>query len=125
MLESSRRDKVYNPAPLSIPHARLEGNCAACHDPAARDAMRSIQGGRPPGNVMAMHVFGSSALINQACQKCHADMDLHQPTSETLALKDFHSELHIVAANGCSPATRNTWADRSEAAGGCGVCGLP
>jgi hypothetical protein len=45
--------------------------------------------------------FSSSASINQACQKCHADMDLHQPTAQTLALKAFHSELHIVAANGC------------------------
>jgi hypothetical protein len=28
-------------------------------------------------------------------------MDLHQPTMQTLALKQFHSELHVVAANGC------------------------
>jgi hypothetical protein len=28
-------------------------------------------------------------------------MDLHQPTTQTLALNDFRSELHIVHANGC------------------------
>jgi hypothetical protein len=40
LLETTHRDKVYNPAPLSVSHASLEGNCAACHTNAARDRHR-------------------------------------------------------------------------------------
>jgi len=95
-LELTHADKVYNPAPLSIPHAKLESNCAACHNPGARDI----------AGAMASHqwttaFFGSAATINQSCQKCHADMDLHQPTMQTLALRDFHSGLRVVMADGC------------------------
>jgi mono/diheme cytochrome c family protein len=95
-LESTRGDRVYNPGPLSIPHAKLESNCAACHDPGARDI----------AGVFAKHqwtasFFSSAATINQACQTCHVGMELHQPTMQTLALKDFHTELHVVTANNC------------------------
>lgn len=93
-LELTRADKIYNPAPLSTQHAYLEGNCAACHSLAARNIFRSMQSGGP----MA---FASTLSINESCQKCHADMNMHQPTAQTLALKAFHSELHVVAANGC------------------------
>jgi hypothetical protein len=104
-LEVSRSDKVYNPAPLSISHANLEGNCAACHDLAARNIFRPAHRGdspvsRDPASGQSIF-FSSSASINQACQKCHANMDLHQPTTQTLALKDFHTQLRIVAATGC------------------------
>jgi hypothetical protein len=115
-LEIVRTDEVYNPAPLSISHAYLEGNCAACHNLAARNIFHSAQGGAadapdPKGDAPspAIHswsgmrpaVFTSSLMINQSCQSCHAGMDLHQPTSETIALEAFHSELHIATATGC------------------------
>jgi hypothetical protein len=98
-------DKVYNPAPLSISHAFLEGNCAACHSLAARNIFRAI----PAGDDAAIHdggstrpvFFGSSMTINQSCEACHSGMEMHQPTMQTLALKDFHRELHIVTATGC------------------------
>jgi len=108
-IESTRSDKVYNPAPLSISHANLEGNCAACHTLASRNIFRSIEGisvddllgpNHGTGSVRAAF-FSSSVSINHACQSCHTGMDLHQPTSQTVALKAFHSELHIVEANGC------------------------
>ena len=95
-LELNHADKVYNPAPLSIPHANLEHNCAACHNPGARDIATAVA-----SHQWTAAFFGSARTINQACQKCHADMDLHQPTMQTLALRDFHSELHVVTANGC------------------------
>lgn len=94
-LESSHSDQLYNPAPLSISHAFLENNCAACHNSAARNIFHHQWNSAPPA------MFSSSLTINQACQSCHAGMDLHQPTTQTLALRDFHSELHIVAATGC------------------------
>ena len=119
-LELSRSDIVYNPAPLSISHAFLEGNCAACHNLAVRNIFRSIQDRSAPMKPVAWAMdspaihqwssgapafFSSSQSINHACQSCHAglgrDLELHQPSLQTLALKDFHSELHIVAATGC------------------------
>jgi len=108
-LELSRSDVVYNPAPLSFSHANLEGNCAACHTLAARNIFRPMVGAVEGEDMAAVHaggaarpVFFSSTLsINQACAGCHAGMDLHQPTSQTLALTAFHSELHVVAATGC------------------------
>jgi hypothetical protein len=101
-LEISRSDKVYNPAPLSIQHANLEGNCAACHTLAARNLLHSMQAADGDDNSPAQPVaFSSSLAINESCEKCHQGMDLHQPTMQTMQLRAFHSELHVVAATGC------------------------
>ena len=55
--------KFYSSGPLSAPHAALENNCAACHDPARLHATE----------------FERLAGIDQACQKCHASHGLHAP----------------------------------------------
>jgi hypothetical protein len=101
-LELSRSDKVYNPAPLSISHANLEGNCAACHTLAARNIFHPmLPAGGNDSSVALPVAFSSTMAINESCQKCHQGMDLHQPTSQTMQLRAFHSELHVVAATGC------------------------
>ena len=101
-LELSRSDKVYNPAPLSVSHANLEGNCVACHTLAARNIFHPMQSTGSEDTSPALPVaFSSSLAINESCQKCHQGMDLHQPTGETMQLRAFHTELHVVAATGC------------------------
>jgi predicted CXXCH cytochrome family protein len=97
LLEKTHRDNVYNPAPLSISHAPLEGDCAACHTSAIRANFQegtAVHAWKPV-------VFGGSASINHACESCHQGMELHQPTAETLALSKFHSTLHLVAGTDC------------------------
>jgi hypothetical protein len=80
-LELSRSDKVYNPGPLSIQHANLEGNCVACHTLAARNIFHPMQSADGDDNSPALPVaFTSSLAINESCEKCHQGMDLHQLT---------------------------------------------
>jgi mono/diheme cytochrome c family protein len=100
---SPEYDRVYNPAPLSIAHARFESNCAACHAPAAKNVLGNLINATEAPDSSTMHhvAFSSSNLINQSCQNCHAGMDLHQPTAQTMELTQFHSHLHVVTAEGC------------------------
>lgn len=105
MLEISGRDRIYNPAPLSLAHASLEGNCAACHKSALREMIASAADGTPPAthdwNKGWPAAFAGSEEINHACETCHQGMELHQPTAQTLALSRFHGTLHVVAGTDC------------------------
>jgi hypothetical protein len=96
LLEKTHRDKIYNPAPLSVSHAFLEGNCAACHVNVLRDGtvIHEWKAGWPVA-------FEGTASINHSCETCHTGMELHQPTAETVALSQFHSTLHVVAGTDC------------------------
>ena len=86
--EGHRTEKIYNPAPLSVSHVFLEGNCEACHT------------GRLP-DFHSIPFSGEAAGINLSCQKCHANKEYHQPSVQTLALARFRNQMKIAGCSGC------------------------
>jgi hypothetical protein len=119
----SGTDKFYSPGPISLNHASLAENCAACHQVRATELRRflspekvqsaisdTIQHGLSVNAVSSLAARLTRGVsfsdIDLSCLECHAGHDLHQPDASSLLLQVARRQVAIVGVASCSSCHR-------------------
>ena len=88
------KEAAFSPGPISQNHARLAGDCRACH----RESDRT--------EVPTVLVDAPHSPMDAACLACHPATRLHLPQAASLGVRAGSGQLTVVHATGCATCHR-------------------